>query len=92
VHAIKTHAGLEVWLYPFLSLTLGAGEWSSSRADRFVLGGKVPVNSLNRRLAGTWVGLDDLDWRKTCYTCRELNQDFSLSRLVSIRMSTVRLK
>ena len=44
MHAIKTHAGLEEWLYSFLALTLGAGEWSSSRAGRVVLGGKVPVD------------------------------------------------
>ena len=55
---------VQVWLYSFLTLTLGGGQWSASRPGRF-FSGKEQLYALNRRLGGPLSRTGRLDRR--CY-------------------------
>jgi hypothetical protein len=79
---MKAYGKVDVLIHVFLTLALAAGEWSTSRLDRFTPGERVPYT----HLTGDWVGpRSDLDYmKKNPY--RDWNADSSaVQPLVSRR-------
>jgi hypothetical protein len=61
---MKVYAGVDVWIYIFLTSALAGGEWSSSRPGRFTPEERAP----GTHWIGGWMdpraGLDDVEKRK----------------------------
>lgn len=79
VHVIKIYGGKEIYLHSFLTLTLDAGEWSTSLPDCCILG----ESALGAHWVGFWVGpracLGHFGEEKMCFPCHELNDHSSVS-------------
>jgi hypothetical protein len=62
--ATKTCGGLDVWTHIFLTSALVGGEWSVSRAGRFISGERVPNTHWISDLVVPRAGLVDMEKRE----------------------------